>query len=130
MNLDLEEQQLKTLLACKGNTLNINKYLNEINAFRNKVENNADFNFVLNINRILSDKNRFLIIQLLKNKQDLCSCEFSVALGLTQPTINHHLKKLEDSGLIKKYWKGKFIHYNLNKSIIEKYYKTIKELLE
>ncbi len=47
----------------------------------------------------------------------MCICELSTVLDLTQPTISHHVKILEQAGLINGVKSGKFIHYQVKKNI-------------
>ena len=72
--------------------------------------------------------NRFLIFQMLIEKEEMCICEFSIALNLKQSTISHHLQKLEESDLIEGIKSGKFIHYRIKKSGIQKYLDLIDKI--
>lgn len=47
-----------------------------------------------------SDENRIRILKLLE-KRKLCVCELAFVLGITQPSVSRHLKKLLNAGLIK-----------------------------
>lgn len=49
--------------------------------------------------KILADKNRMRIIKLLEHKK-LCVCELAFVLGIKQPSVSRHLKKLKSVGLI------------------------------
>ena len=49
--------------------------------------------------KILADKNRIRIIKLLE-KRELCVCELAFVLGIKQPSVSRHLRKLKDAGLI------------------------------
>lgn len=46
-----------------------------------------------------ADKNRIRILKLLERKK-LCVCEIAFVLGITQPSVSRHLKKLKKAGLI------------------------------
>ena len=48
----------------------------------------------------------------------LCSCELEYILNLSQPTISHHLKQLENAGIIKILKKGKWNKIELNETPI------------
>ena len=62
--------------------------------------------------RALADPTRLRILALLQRKggcscdavdaraAGLCVCDLEKALGLTQPTITHHLKVLREAGLV------------------------------
>jgi len=58
----------------------------------------------------LADKTRLMILGLLA-RDELCECEVTSALGLTQPTTSHHLNILERSGLVTSRREGKWVFY-------------------
>ena len=65
------------------------------------------------IGKALSDPNRLRIIQLLTYGEQ-CGCELLEQMQITQSTLSHHMKTLEDSGLVSSFRKGKWSHYSLN----------------
>ena len=73
-----------------------------------------DTNQVSLICKALSDLNRLRIVQLLTYGEQ-CGCELLDQMQITQPTLSHHMKMLEDSGLVSSVRKGKWSHYSLNK---------------
>lgn len=60
--------------------------------------------------KALSDATRLRILGLLKDRE-MCVCEVMVALDLTQPTASHHLRILENVGLVKDRKEGKWVFY-------------------
>jgi ArsR family transcriptional regulator len=48
--------------------------------------------------KALSDPARVAIVNCLAGADEVCVCEFR--LGLSQPTVSHHLKVLREAGLI------------------------------
>ncbi len=40
-----------------------------------------------------------------------CACHLPDALGVSQPTLSHHLKKLTEAGLITREQRGRWAHY-------------------
>ena len=42
-----------------------------------------------------------------------CACHLPTALGISQPTLSHHLKRLTDAGLISREQRGRWAHYRL-----------------
>ena len=73
-----------------------------------------DLKNVEKIVKALADKNRIRIICLLKAKKELCVCEITDIIGLSQPTISSHLKLLENAGLIESHKEGLWVNYNIN----------------
>ncbi len=63
--------------------------------------------------KIFSDKNRLRIIALLSNKK-MCVCELAFVLGVTQPSISRHLKKMKKAGIIGDEQDGLWTNYFLN----------------
>lgn len=64
--------------------------------------------------KALADPTRLQILGLLSSRE-LCVCEVMVALNLTQPTASHHLRILENVGLVKDRKEGKWVYYSLAK---------------
>ncbi|MHA2391626.1 MAG: ArsR/SmtB family transcription factor [Promethearchaeota archaeon] len=79
---------------------------------------NPTFDDLIKFLNAVSNKKRLIIIISLREK-DRCVCELETILDESQPSISHHLKILENAGLIKGWKKGKFTHYDIvNKQII------------
>jgi ArsR family transcriptional regulator, arsenate/arsenite/antimonite-responsive transcriptional repressor len=71
--------------------------------------------------RALSDPSRVRIVNILAGADgQVCACEFEPALGLSQPTVSHHLKKLTDAGLIEREQRGKWAYFSLNRDAVDK----------
>lgn len=62
--------------------------------------------------RALSSPIRLAMLKCL-GARELCVCEVSFALRLTQPTTSHHLRILEHAGLIGARPKGKWTFYRV-----------------
>lgn len=62
--------------------------------------------------KALADENRLKILKLL-TMREMCVCEIMVALDLTQPTASHHLRILENAGLVQDVRKGKWVFYKM-----------------
>jgi ArsR family transcriptional regulator, arsenate/arsenite/antimonite-responsive transcriptional repressor len=64
--------------------------------------------------KALADPHRVQIINLLATSPDpVCVCEFTSPLGLSQPTVSHHLKKLVQAGLLAREQRGTWAYYSL-----------------
>ncbi len=69
----------------------------------------------------LSDLHRVRIVNLLATSSDpVCVCDLTAALGLGQPTVSHHLKKLMAGGLIEREQRGTWAYYSLRDDALEK----------
>jgi DNA-binding transcriptional ArsR family regulator len=66
--------------------------------------------------KALADATRLKILGLLEVRE-MCVCEVMVALDLTQPTASHHLRILENVGIVKARKEGKWVFYALNDPI-------------
>jgi ArsR family transcriptional regulator len=65
--------------------------------------------------RALGDPARVRILNALaRSDEPVCACEFNGPLGLSQPTVSHHLRKLVDAGLLEREQRGKWAYYSLN----------------
>jgi ArsR family transcriptional regulator, arsenate/arsenite/antimonite-responsive transcriptional repressor len=65
--------------------------------------------------KALSDPARVKIVNLLASSGGaVCACEFEPALGLSQPTVSHHLKKLTDAGLLEREQRGTWAYFSIN----------------
>ena len=71
--------------------------------------------------RALSDPARVKIVNLLvRSDEPVCVCEFVPAVGLSQPTVSHHLKKLTEAGLLEREERGKWAFYSLSGEALER----------
>ncbi len=67
----------------------------------------------------LSDETRLRCILLLQNVAELCVCELTYALGLSQPKVSRHLAHLRQSGLVQDRRAGQWIYYRLHDDLPE-----------
>lgn len=64
--------------------------------------------------RALADPTRLRLLMLLHNaKRELCVCELTAALDLSQPKISRHLGALRDAGLVRVRRSGRWVYYRL-----------------
>ncbi|MFL5954059.1 MAG: ArsR/SmtB family transcription factor [Gaiellaceae bacterium] len=69
--------------------------------------------------RALGDPARVRIVNMLATAGgEVCGCDLTEGLGLSQPTVSHHLKKLHDSGLLEREQRGKWAYYSLKKEAV------------
>jgi ArsR family transcriptional regulator len=69
--------------------------------------------------KALADPHRVKIVNLLATSpKPVCVCEFTEPLGLSQPTVSHHLKKLMDAGLLERDQRGTWAYYSLRRDAL------------
>ena len=70
--------------------------------------------------KALADPARVRIVNALATRAEpVCACEFEPALGLSQPTVSHHLKKLTEAGLLEREQRGKWAYFSLKRDAVE-----------
>ena len=71
--------------------------------------------------KALADPARVRIVNALATTDEaVCACEFEPSLGLAQPTVSHHLKKLTEAGLLEREQRGKWAYFSLKRDAVEK----------
>ena len=66
--------------------------------------------------RALGDPARVRIVNVLATSDEaVCICDLVEPLGLSQPTVSHHMKKLLDAGLVEREQRGKWAFYGLKR---------------
>lgn len=63
--------------------------------------------------RVLADPARLQIVSLLAGTEEACVCELTPALGVSQPTVSHHLRVLSEAGLLEREQRGRWAYYRL-----------------
>ena len=63
----------------------------------------------------IADPVRLRILSMLAASPDgqACGCDIETPLGLSQPTVSHHLKILREAGVIEGQREGRWIHYRV-----------------
>jgi ArsR family transcriptional regulator len=65
--------------------------------------------------KALADPTRLRLVSMVAAHEggEACVCDLTDPLGLTQPTISHHLKVLVDAGILPRDQRGKWAYYAL-----------------
>ncbi|MGE5235158.1 MAG: ArsR/SmtB family transcription factor [Acidobacteriota bacterium] len=61
---------------------------------------------------------RFAMLQLLRQRSELCVCAMAAALGAGQATLSRHLRILRDGGLVQARRDGPNVFYSLDAETI------------
>lgn len=71
--------------------------------------------------KALGDPHRVRVVNLLAvSGEPICICDLTGVLGLTQPTVSFHMKKLVDAGLLVREQRGVWAYYSLRPDVIER----------
>lgn len=65
--------------------------------------------------KALAEPTRLRLVSLIAAQQgaEACVCDLTAPVGLTQPTVSHHLKVLVEAGLLERTQRGKWAYYAL-----------------
>lgn len=63
--------------------------------------------------KAIGDKTRLRILSLLRNRE-LCVCDLTEVLEISQPGVSQHMRRLRQSGLVKERRGGQWTYYSLN----------------
>lgn len=71
--------------------------------------------------KLLGDATRWRILQFLarpirsccSRDDGVCGCDLETYLGVSQPTISHHMKILADAGFVTAQRRGRWVYYEL-----------------
>ena len=77
--------------------------------------------------RVLADPSRLRLLSLIQAQPsgDACVCHLTEPLGLSQPTVSHHLKVLLDAGLVEREQRGSWAYFR----VIPERLETLRTLL-
>lgn len=71
--------------------------------------------------RLIADATRLRIVRFLAapiqsccvREDGVCACDLESHLGLSQPTVSHHMRLLEGVGLVRAERRGRWVYYEL-----------------
>jgi ArsR family transcriptional regulator len=65
--------------------------------------------------KAVADPTRLRLLSLIASSPDgeVCVCDLTAPLGLTQPTISHHLKVMTGAGLLEREKRGVWAYYRI-----------------
>ncbi len=65
--------------------------------------------------RVLGEPTRLQMLSLIaaQPSKEVCACELASPLGLSQPTVSHHLKVMYEVGLLERERRGTWVYYRI-----------------
>ena len=82
---------------------------------REKMPSHSEIERTAELFKVIGDPTRMQILTAL-HEQELCVCDISDLLGMTQSAISHQLRLLRSAHLVKNRREGKSIFYSLDDS--------------
>lgn len=79
----------------------------------------AEAEITARVFKALADPHRIRIVNLLANAPGpACVCDLTPELGLSQPTVSFHLKKLVEAGLLRRERRGSWSYYSVDREAL------------
>ena len=77
--------------------------------------------------KALGDPTRVKLISLIRGSEtgEMCICDLTAPVGLSQPTVSHHMKQLVESGLATREQRGKWAYFRVIDSALEDAARTL-----
>ncbi len=77
--------------------------------------------------KAIADPARLRLLSLIQSQPggEACVCHLTEPLGLTQPTVSHHLKVLLQAGLVEREQRGSWAYYRVVRGQLD----SVRELL-
>lgn len=71
--------------------------------------------------RVLAEPARLRLLSIIGAcaEREACVCDLTEPLGLSQPTVSHHLKVLADAGLVEREQRGRWAYFRVNDEPLE-----------
>ncbi len=73
---------------------------------------NGDAEIMASRLKALSDPTRLRLFSLVASASEMCACDLTEPLGVSQPTVSHHLKVLTEAGLLEREQRGKWVYFS------------------
>lgn len=81
------------------------------------------------IARALADPRRYEILERIGRYEAACACsDIRSCLPITPATFSHHMKELENAGLIDVQREGKFVNYTLRRDVLQAYLDRLSKI--
>lgn len=61
--------------------------------------------------KVLADPARLRLLSLIAAQGETCACDLVDVVGVSQPTVSHHLKVLHEAGLVAREKRGRWVFY-------------------
>jgi ArsR family transcriptional regulator, arsenate/arsenite/antimonite-responsive transcriptional repressor len=71
--------------------------------------------------KVLADPTRLRLVSLIaaQDPAEACVCNLTDPLGLSQPTVSHHLKVLSEAGIVEREQRGRWAFFRLRPETLQ-----------
>ncbi|MGH3478811.1 MAG: metalloregulator ArsR/SmtB family transcription factor [Nocardioidaceae bacterium] len=71
--------------------------------------------------KLLADPTRLRLLSMLLDSDsgEACTCDLIEPLGLSQPTVTHHLQRLAEAGIVHGERRGRWTYYSVDRTAID-----------
>jgi ArsR family transcriptional regulator len=128
INKARKQELIESLASCVDIGENSSEHFKKIRKKGKKLSEDQSLKNLEKFFNALGNEDRLKLVKILQ-EQDRCVCELEVMLDKSQPTISHHIKILEEIGIIRGFKQGRFTHYEVIKNKFKEYTKLIKKVL-
>jgi ArsR family transcriptional regulator, lead/cadmium/zinc/bismuth-responsive transcriptional repressor len=92
-------------------------HMDRVRLARDEAISNQELDRLSSMYKVLGDPTRLKIVMALKDVE-MCVCDLSAFLGVSESAVSHQLRRLRDLELVKKRREGQVIYYTLDNSHI------------
>lgn len=85
---------------------------------------------IVKVAKALSDKTRIMILKEIGNKGKITCREAEKISNLSQPTVSHHLKILDEAGLLNTIKKGRYVIISVNYHTLEAFKELVSNTIK
>ena len=78
--------------------------------------------------KALSDPTRVRLLSLIaaSDDEEACICNLTEPVGLSQPTVSHHMKQLVDAGLVTREQRGRWAYFRVVADALEQASRSLR----
>jgi ArsR family transcriptional regulator len=72
--------------------------------------------------RVLADPARLRLVSVIASQPDgeACVCDLTEPVGLSQPTVSHHLRLLTEAGILDREQRGRWVYYSIRPGALDR----------
>ena len=71
---------------------------------------------------VLADPARLRLVSVIAAQPgcEACVCNLTAPVGLSQPTVSHHLKQLHEAGILDREQRGRWVYYSIRPGALDR----------